>query len=204
MVKQYIPEEAELNPELYGLRRSHRERRGPAIVESDSEEDVAPSRKKKKVQDDYEDGISMDEDENDEFGDDDDDDDDIYYDGSFGAGKKMKSKPKTSKKQKGKNTKARKTKQSPSPPQELRFSSRNNKQVNYAIDYDEDDADLLESEPEFDEEDEEGDYYYYQQAIEPENERGIDIVMDHKLIICSKSNGQMLLIYTILGKSIKI
>ena len=39
----------------------------------------------------------MDEDENDEFGDDDDDDDDIYYDGSFGAGKKMKSKPKTSK-----------------------------------------------------------------------------------------------------------
>ena len=33
----------------------------------------------------------MDEDENDEFGDDDDDDDDIYYDGSFGAGKKMKS-----------------------------------------------------------------------------------------------------------------
>ena len=75
----------------------------------------------------------------------------------------------------------------------------------------------MESEPEFDEEDEEGDYYYYQQAIEPENERGIDIVMDHKLneenaektgdlrlIICSKSNGQMLLIYTILGKSIKI
>ena len=52
---------------------------------------------KEKVQDDYEDGISMDEDENDEFGDDDDDDDDIYYDGSFGAGKKMKSKPKTSK-----------------------------------------------------------------------------------------------------------
>ena len=48
MVKQYIPEEAELNPELYGLRRSHRERRGPAIVESDSEEDVAPSRKRKR------------------------------------------------------------------------------------------------------------------------------------------------------------
>ena len=181
MVKQYIPEEAELNPELYGLRRSHRERRGPTIVESDSEEDVAPSRKKKKIQDDYEDEISMDEDENDEFDDDDDGDDDIYYDGSFGVGKRKKSKPKTSRKQKTKKTKARKTKESPSPPQELRFSTRNNKQVNYAIDYDEDDADLLESEPEFDEEDEEGDYYYYQQAIEPENERGIDIVMDHKL-----------------------
>lgn len=36
-------------------------------------------------------------------------------------------------------------------------------------------------ESDFDDDDEENDYYYYQQAIAPENERGIDLVMDHKL-----------------------
>ncbi|EMG46860.1 CHD1 Chromo domain-containing protein 1 [Candida maltosa Xu316] len=176
MVKQYVPEEAELNPELYGLRRSGRERRGPVIVESDSEDDIAPRRKRKKVNDDYEDDVSdNDLDDGDDIGDDD-EDDDFYED--FGS-KKKKSKPKSVKK--SKKTK-KSVKSSPTPPSELRFSTRNNKQVNYAIDYDDEDADLMESEPEFDEDDDEaaGDYYYYQQANEPENERGIDIVMDHK------------------------
>ncbi|RCK61057.1 Chromo domain-containing protein 1 [Candida viswanathii] len=180
MGKQDLPEEAELNPELYGLRRSHRERRGPAIVESDSEDDIRPKRKRKKVNDDYNEDIS-DEDDDDGMDEDEDldEEDDDYAD--FGSRKKKKkSKPVVSSKKK-KSTK-KKVKSTPSPPAELRFSTRNSKQVNYAIDYDDDDADLMESEPDFDEdEDDEGDYYYYQQANEPENERGIDIVMDHKI-----------------------
>lgn len=79
MVKPLIPEDVSLNPELYGLRRSHRERRGPAIVESDisDEDDVdnKPTRKKKKKyndEDGFEDGF--DDDDDDEDNDEDEDD----------------------------------------------------------------------------------------------------------------------------------
>lgn len=168
MVKLLVPEEASLNPELYGLRRSHRERKGPSIVESDSDSDEAPrSRKRKKVVDDYDDDLMEDEDDDDD-GDDFDDDDFIV------EKKKKKRSSGSSSRRKSKKQKSPKA----SSPQELRFSTRNNKQVNYTIDED-DDADLIESD--FDEdEDEENDYYYYQQALAPENERGIDLVMDHK------------------------
>ncbi|KAG7662986.1 hrp3 [[Candida] subhashii] len=178
MVKLVIPEEAELNPELYGLRRSRRERHAPSIVEeSDSDEDAAPKRKKKRTthHDEYSDGIvedDEDEEEEDEFDDDEDDE--------FVVNHKRHT-PKTAHTKKHKKKKLTQSRTSSSTPQEIRFSSRNNKQVNYNVDF-EDDEDLLESEPEFDEDDENGDYYYYQQANEqPEDERGIDLVMDHKL-----------------------
>lgn len=175
MVKPLIPEDVSLNPELYGLRRSHRERRGPAIVESDiSDEDgsdgIKPARKKKSEYDDgFDDGFDDDDEDDDE--DDDDEDDEFVI-----STKKRKSN--------GRKPKPTKKKNNTPAPSEIRFSSRNSKQVNYTVDYD-DDADLLESEPEFDhdEEDDEanGDYYYYQQAAEAEEERGIDLVMDHKI-----------------------
>ncbi|EGW34939.1 transcriptional regulator [Spathaspora passalidarum NRRL Y-27907] len=176
MVKLYIPEEAALNPELYGLRRSHRERHGPAIVDSDSDEEeaaAAPSRRKRKknVNDDYND--DFDDASEDGFDEDEDDEDDDFIDSST-----RKSKT-TSRKHSHKKKKVMSS--ASSVPQEIRFSSRNNKQVNYAVDYDDDD-DLLESEPEFEDDDENDDYYYYQQANEqPEDERGVDLVMDHKL-----------------------
>lgn len=169
MVKPVL-QEATLFPELYGLRRSHRERRA-AIVESESEEEPIPKRRKKKAQrtEDY-----GDENEEDEEDDAEDSEDEDFYDKPLA---KKKKKTIIQKKKKKSSVKLE-----PSVPAEIRFSSRNNKQVNYAVDYDDDD-DLLESEPELDENDEDvnGDYYYYQQANEDENERGIDLVMDHKL-----------------------
>ena len=148
-----VPEEASLNPELYGLRRSHRERRGPAIVLSESEDDL-PKRKKKRIEYDDE---SQSEGQSDPQTEESDDD---FMDSN-------KPKPK-------KRVKAIKRSASPV---EIRFSSRNSKQINYHVDYN-DDEDLLESDANDDEAS--GDYYYFQQA-EAEDERGIDLVMDHKL-----------------------
>ncbi|KAI5967429.1 hrp3 [Candida theae] len=171
MVKLLVPEEASQNPELYGLRRSHRERKGPSIIESDSDSDESPTtRKRKKVVDDYDDDLIGDDD------DDEVDEGDDFEDDDFVVEKKQKKKRAPGSRRKSKKQKATSQDESYSP-QELRFSTRNNKQVNYAIDED-DDADLIESD--FDDADEENDYYYYQQAIAPENERGIDLVLDHK------------------------
>ncbi|CAK7896152.1 chromo domain-containing protein 1 [[Candida] anglica] len=170
MVRADLPEEVALNPELYGLRRSHRERRGPAIVESDgsdTEDVIKKSKKKPKYKDEYEsedDSVDMDDDE---------DDEDEDFMSSSTSRKRKVTKPKKSK------ASTKRTKKSPSVsiPAEIRFSSRNAKQVNYMVD-DEDNEDLLESE----EEDENGDYYYYEKANESEEpEKGIDLVMDHKL-----------------------
>lgn len=168
---QHIPEEATENPELYGLRRSHRERRGPAIIESDvSDEDeniTVRKRTKNGHYDEYED--QMEDEEVEEDFDEDDDDEDF-----MGSRKRRK-------------TIAKKEKQKPSsrksssytPPAEIRFSSRNSRQVNYNVDLD-NDEDLLESENE--NEDEVNDnYFYYQQAVEAEDQRGIDAVLDHKI-----------------------
>lgn len=164
MVK--LDDEIEANPELYGLRRSNRERRVTAVIDESDDEDTIPKEKKVSY-DDY-------EDESDVESDVDDDDDD------FGVEtKKLKqnSRKGTSGIRLGKrSTKSHKTsKNSASPPAELRFSTRNNAAINYAVDYDDDD-DLLES-------DEEAinDYYYYEQAMQDEPTRGIDLVLDHKL-----------------------
>lgn len=176
MVRSELAEEVALNPELYGLRRSHRERRGPSIIESDgSDSEVVRKPKKgkatkKKAARDYD--SDMDEDDNIDD-DEDEDDEDEYYEGA--RTKKRKSAVVGTKSKK----KARPSKQStPVLPAEIRFSSRNAKQVNYLVD-EEDNEDLLESD---EDEDDNNDYYYYQQAIELEEpEKGIDQVMDHKI-----------------------
>lgn len=174
MVKPYIPDEAAQNPELYGLRRSGRERKGPAIIESDdgSEDDARPTRRKRK---DHQ-AAEYDEDEDDE----EDEDDDFADDDDFVVTKKRKANNTKAKSVSKKSSKKSKPK-SPPVPQEIRFSSRNSRQVNYVVDY-EDDEDLLESEPDFDNDEANGDYYYYQQANEAEEDQhNIDLVMDHKL-----------------------
>lgn len=162
MVK--LDDEVEANPELYGLRRSHRERRAAPIMD-ESDEDEPSSRRPKTSYEEYEDESGEEESDFDE------DDDD------FSVGRK-KTKPtsKIAKSRKGpKGHKKSLTKAIPSPPAELRFSTRNSGTKNYAVDY-EDDEDLLES-------DEEAinDYYYYEQAMQDEPTRGIDLVLDHKL-----------------------
>ncbi|KAK6200265.1 transcriptional regulator, partial [Scheffersomyces amazonensis] len=171
MVKEYIPQEAELNPELYGLRRSTRERRTATLYESDEEEEELPKRKKKKSEANFDHEI-MDEDEEEEEEDEFEDSEDEEFSNSNSKYKKKKSVGNG-------NSKKTNNKRNVTPviPTEVRFSSRNSKTINYNVDYEDDD--LLESEEEIDEE--EGDYYYYQQANEPEDERGIDLVMDHKL-----------------------
>ncbi|KAK6463186.1 transcriptional regulator [Scheffersomyces coipomensis] len=181
MVKPIVPEEAELNPELYGLRRSTRERRVATLVESDEEDYDIPKRKKKKVDRNFDEDESEGDDEGEEE-DEASEDDDEFVDSGYVKKKKLKTKS-SSMKSKYSHTPKRST--TPSLPAEIRFSSRNSKTVNYNVDYDNDD-DLLESDGEVDrsmedDDDENGDYYYYQQANEPENERGVDLVMDHKL-----------------------
>lgn len=161
-----LDQEIEANPELYGLRRSNRERRIVDTAE-DSEEDEAVARKRKVTYEEYED--ESEENESDDFDDDD-----------FGASKKQRTTVQRAKPTKkrgsrpGSRSKSASAKATPTP-SEIRFLTRNNGAVNYAVDYDDDD-DLLESE-------EEGanDYYYYEQAMQEEPLKGIDIVLDHKL-----------------------
>ena len=156
MVKTELPEDAEVHPELYGLRRSHREKRMSTIIDSDSsDEENEPTKKSRK---------KANKENNEEFIDafeDDDDDDDTFMDSGrkrkVGRPVKMNKKPKQEL------------------PAEIRFSSRNSKQVNYVVDYD-DDADLLESDEE-EAMNANGGYYYE----EPEEEKVITQVMDHKL-----------------------
>ncbi|KAG7191531.1 uncharacterized protein KQ657_003035 [Scheffersomyces spartinae] len=200
MVKVFVPEEAELNPELYGLRRSHRERRQVhSLVESDDDdEDEAPRRRKRtrRLEDAYDDG--MDDEELDDLDDIDDIDDDDEDDEYMVSSKKRRTKIKVSRKT-SKTSHSKKKAKANVIPQELRFSTRNNnKKVNYVVDY-EDDDDLMESGGEgydgvdndegIDGDVEEDDYYYYQQAQQQTtadgdsgaSERGIDQVMDHRL-----------------------
>lgn len=159
------------NPELYGLRRSSRAHAKPqSFVESDVSDDddtevSKPKRKKKQVVNYSEDEVEDDEEE-DEFDDDDDDDDQ-----EFGAPKRSKSKLLQKKKRKPHK------KQKISQTEEIRFSSRNGKVVNYQVD-EENDDDLLESE------DDEDNYYYYDTNTEttPVPDNGVDLVVDHQLI----------------------
>lgn len=176
MVKS-LPDEVALNPELYGLRRSHRERKVQAIVESEeSDTEVKPKRAKKQKEYDSEEA----EEEEQEEDEDEDSESDDEYDDNFGTSKAKKRKPAFTKKKTTAKAKKQKQQAAPkyTPPVEIRFSSRGAKQVNYKVDH-EDNDDLLESE---EEDEDEGDYYYYQQAIALEEpEKGIDIVMDHKI-----------------------
>lgn len=160
-------EEIEQNPELYGLRRSGRDRKVASLAE-DSDEDEPVARKRRTVYEDY-DEASAEETEDSE-------------DEDFGVSKKRKlnlARPYgTAKQRNGRRNGRSKTASAhvtPTPPAEVRFSTRNNAQVNYAVDY-EDDEDLIESEEEG-----AGDYYYYEQAMAEESARSIDAVLDHKL-----------------------
>lgn len=161
MVKLDIPSDIEDNPELYGLRRSHRERRTTALVESDISDDEVPKSSKRRVRTDQAFDYSIDGDEDDDDEEEDEDDEDDYT--------------VSTKRRKANTSASRSTKKSnnASTPAEIRFSARNNRLINYVVDYDDDD-DLLESEVE-------GEEGYYYQLEEPENERAIDQVMDHKL-----------------------
>ena len=180
MVKPLLPEEAEFNPELYGLRRSGRERKGPTMVESDlsgdDEPTKKPTRKAKKKADNDEDNVDFDDEELEEEEFDDEEEEE------FSLKPKQKSKY-TVPKARGKKAKGRGRPQKPKPepvPQEVRFSGRNSKSVNYVVD-DGNDDDLLESDNEQYDENNYDDYYYYQQAEAEEDEKNIDVVLDHKL-----------------------
>lgn len=162
-----LDEEIEANPELYGLRRSGRDRKVIHNME-ELDEDSPPPRKRKArtTYDEYNDDSGLDDDDDDE------DDDDEDEDASFGvSARRRQRKPASHRKTKASRApkKAKST-----PPAELRFSTRNNGAVNYVVDYDDDD-DLLESEDETN-----NDYYYYEQAMVDEPTTGIDMVMDHK------------------------
>ena len=176
MTKTILDEEVSLNPELYGLRRSHRERKGASIIESDDSDSEVVSKKKRKTRkdsDDSDDGAGDDgDDDDDDIASDTDDSDDNYGGPAAKKRKKGVARRRVTKKPK-KNHKI------PVIPPEIRFSARNSRQVNYLVDV-EDNADLLESEGT--ENDGEGDYYYYEQANELEEpERSIEQVMDHKV-----------------------
>lgn len=168
-----LADEIEANPELYGLRRSGRERKYNLMEELDEDNDAPVSGRRKVTYDDYEDDFDMEEESEEEDNDDDED-------GDFGVRKKRNGGPyqyKAVKKARKAIAKKPPSRPTPTPPAELRFSTRNNGQVNYAVDFD-DDADLLESGGE---EAENDDYYYYEQAMAEEPATGVDMVMDHKL-----------------------
>lgn len=147
-----LPDEVSLNPELYGLRRLHRERHTATIIdEEDSEDEPIVKRRKKRVENDY------DEDEEDagEEEEEEEESDIDFYDGPIAKPKKAKKKLKDS-----------------DDFDELRFSSRNSRLVNYADV--ENDEDLLESGGEG------GHEYAESYSEEPEDKHWVDQVMDHK------------------------
>jgi len=169
------------NPELYGLRRSARAHvtKPMTFQESDlSDEDDIPKNKRKKKQkevyseEEVEQEQNNNKNNNNNYDIDDIDDDDDDDDEEFGAPKRSKNKLK-------KKRKVHK-KQKISQAEEVRFSSRNSRVVNYQVD-EEDDADLLESD-----DGNEDDYYYYDNNGNNGNnqiqEMGVDLVIDHQLI----------------------
>ncbi|QBM89848.1 chromodomain-helicase-DNA-binding protein 1 [Metschnikowia aff. pulcherrima] len=170
MVK--LGEEIEANPELYGLRRSGRERK-VALFAEELDEEVAPRKRKPRA--------TLDEYDDEEESDDAEDDDE---DADFGA-ESRKTRPKTRKRPRvGLNGRAGSTQalsrsNAALGPLEVRFSTRNSSAVNYAVDID-DEAEFLESDDADADADGNTDYYYYEQAMAEEPSAGIDMVMDHK------------------------
>lgn len=168
MVK--LGDEIEANPELYGLRRSGRERKAISLAEElDEDGEAGESGRRRAVgaYEDYEDE-SLDE-ESDE-----------NEDATFGTSSRKRSAavPSRHSSKRPRSQRSRLlTPRLPQIPAEVRFSTRNNGSVNYAVD-EEDENEFLESEDEADVKD---DYYYYEQALAEENAPGIDAVLDHKL-----------------------
>lgn len=153
-----LKDEIEANPELYGLRRSTRDRK--AILLEELDEEIQPRRRGALAYADYDEESPEEE-----------SDEDAMDDEDFGASRSRTLRPKLKPKRARSSAGSRQS--AVSKPAEVRFSTRNNGSVNYAVDVDNDD-DLLESEGE-------DDYYYYEQAMQEEEAAGIDMVLDHKL-----------------------
>lgn len=204
-IMKEIDEEVLQNPELYGLRRSHRAVAHRPYVDDEEDEDDVPVKTRKRrsalvddeddddenanddISDDYDDydNDSAADDDDDEDGDDDDmdEDDDDDYRGSpqkkrssRGSGRSNSYKKKTAA---TRNVKREKQVAIPT-----RFSSRANKQVNYNIDYSDDD--LLESEEEFDSDedellDEDQESRARSNTPPQEDVHGIDMVITHRI-----------------------
>ena len=196
------------NPELYGLRRSHRAAANNHQTYYDSDEDDENSitinrRPKRSTQnkdishnDDDEDNSSnedydMNDDDNDEdeedmddFINDDEDDEDDYVSKKKTKKRNTMTKKKTQKKSSSSSS-SRKVKNEEDVIIPTRFSSRNNnRSVNYNIDYSDDD--LLESEEEQEDYDEDLDGTEFEEegSVTPsslEEVHSIDIIVDHRL-----------------------
>ncbi|SMN21677.1 similar to Saccharomyces cerevisiae YER164W CHD1 Nucleosome remodeling factor that functions in regulation of transcription elongation [Maudiozyma saulgeensis] len=188
------------NPELYGLRRSHRStaNQHQSYYDSDEEEDAVVSKPRRSnksrtgsINDDDEtdnasnedydmDGDDDEEDDLDDFINDDDNDEDDYV-----GTKNTKKRTSTKKTKPKKSTRTKKVKEEDDVVLPTRFSSRNNnRSVNYNIDYSDDD--LLESEEELADLDEDldGTEFEEEDSVTPSNleeSHSIDIVVNHRL-----------------------
>ncbi|EDO17083.1 hypothetical protein Kpol_1025p2 [Vanderwaltozyma polyspora DSM 70294] len=210
-----ISNEVLQNPELYGLRRSHRataHQNSGYYNDSDDDDDedkiVHNSRRRSKHKsnsnnsnnnnnnnnndDDDDDNDDNEDDEtvlSDEVDEDDDDDEELNEDDDDYYGSPVKKQAKQQhrkKKQSSSSSNVKKEKELQLP---TRFSSRNNRTVNYNLDYSDDD--LLESDLEKeqydenldDEEDDENlsDNYEYSATPQPEEDHSIDVIITHRL-----------------------
>lgn len=175
-MKLDLPEDVEANPELYGLRRSGRERRQAAPNtlmtfsddDDDADDDELPTRKRRKrVELDYleEELFNEESDEDDGMAVDDDPEDLENDDDDFYVGKK----PKRARVKRS-TPRAKSKLTTPAIPAEIRFLSRNNnKLVLYLDEYDDEDLQALEE-----------DEVTYTYEYPDEDERKIEQVLDHK------------------------
>ncbi|CCD24268.1 chromatin-remodeling ATPase CHD1 NDAI_0C06090 [Naumovozyma dairenensis CBS 421] len=201
-----LPDEILENPELYGLRRSHRASahyNANAYYEDDEDDDdddvvvKKPSKRSKKKQSSDEDDFEIDdnadladEDDDDDDDQDDDDDDDDQDDDDYGSTKRKKRITIKKKRQTSKRKKRSFPDEENNTPDyaiPTRFSNRHNKPINYNVDYS--DEDLLESEPEPEPEDDfedgmdadESNYQEYSATPQVEDTHTIDMVISHRL-----------------------
>lgn len=174
------------NPELYGLRRSHRSAHTQqTYYTDDSEEDedtIVSTRRRRRAQ--GEDSEDADVDDVDEDEEDNDDEADFTADEGDSDFQGSPVKTKVVRKKKRTVVPAKKVMEKELIP--TRFSSRNSKSINYNVDYSDDD--LLESQDEegvegmnSSIEDGEGYEYEYSATPQPEVDHGIDFVVTHKL-----------------------
>lgn len=174
------------NPELYGLRRSHRAPPKSYFSDDDDEDSIKASGRRRTrynedAADDSDAEVDDEGDDEDQEGSDEDadiDDDDVDYYTS-------NQKPKTARTYKKKASLKKKIKEA-NVVIPTRFSSRNNKSVNYNTDYSDDD--LLESGDELDDEDEDMDseeaeegQYEESATPQPGEDHGIDLIVTHRL-----------------------
>lgn len=191
---QDLPDEVLANPELYGLRRSHRavvSQTSYSGLDSDDDEDIVrPKRGKRKEKQDAEyDSNSIanneheDEDEEDDSDDFIDDEEDAVKISSRSKGRSKQSSRKHLKVVGRKSGSAKKEDGEVLLP--TRFSSRNNRRVvNYTLDEDSEDRDLMESSLEDEDVDNEDDLEerdYDSPVQQLETTHSIDIVIDHRL-----------------------